>query len=123
MAREVLARQGLAADVRLDRWEPSRQARVPPGDTAAAGLPPEQEGDPGSRRLRTVGALIVAIIEGIGSALSPGQPRRSSAPGDYRPAGWRAIEGCRNGDPVACRDLRARPPGMQWPQQNNQLCA
>jgi hypothetical protein len=70
MAREALARRGLAADVRLDQWDPSRRAWVPPGDAAAAGLPPEQEDDPGSRRRRAAGAVVVAIIEGIGHALA-----------------------------------------------------
>lgn len=82
MAREALARQGLAADVRLDRWDPSRQAWETPGDAAAAGLPPEQESNPGRKPLRTAGALIAAIIEGIASALKPGSAT---------PALWRMV--------------------------------
>jgi hypothetical protein len=68
VAREVLARQGLAADVRLDWWDPARQAWVSPGYEGAGGLPPEQEPDPGRKGLRTAGAVITAIIEGLGSA-------------------------------------------------------
>ena len=68
VAREVLALQGLAADVRVDQWDPSRRAWVPPGDAAATELPPGQEGDRGRRRLRVVGAVIAALIEGAGSA-------------------------------------------------------
>jgi hypothetical protein len=67
VAREVLARKGLAADIRLDRWDPARQAWVPPGDEADGGLP-GQEPDPGRKGLRTAGAVIVAIVEGLGSA-------------------------------------------------------
>jgi hypothetical protein len=62
IAREVVAQQGLAADIALERWDSSGQAWLPPGD-AAAELPPEQEHSPGRRRLRAVGALIEAIID------------------------------------------------------------
>jgi hypothetical protein len=68
IAREVLAQQGLAADIRLDRWDPSRQAWLPPGDAAAAELPPGQEHGPGRRPLRAVGAVVAAIFDGLGSA-------------------------------------------------------
>ena len=68
MAREVLAQQGLAADIRLDRWDPSREAWLPPGDAAAAELPPGQEHDPGRRRLRAASAVVTAIFDGLGSA-------------------------------------------------------
>jgi hypothetical protein len=69
MAREVLAQQGLAADIRLDRWDPSRQAWLPPSDAAAPELLPSgQERDPGHRRLRAVGAVVAAIFDGLGSA-------------------------------------------------------
>jgi hypothetical protein len=64
----VLARQGLAADIRLDRWDPSCQAWLPPSDAAAAELPSGQEHDPRRRRLRAAGAVITAIFEGLGSA-------------------------------------------------------
>jgi hypothetical protein len=67
MAREVLARQRLAADIRLDRWDPSRQAWQPPGDAAAAEPPSGQGHDPGRRRLRAAGAVVTAIIDGLGS--------------------------------------------------------
>jgi len=67
-AQEVLADQGLAADIRLERWDLSRQACVdvrtePPDDAAPAELP-----SGGRRRLRSAGALIAAIIDGIGNA-------------------------------------------------------
>jgi hypothetical protein len=68
MAREVLTQQGLVADIRLDRWDPSRQAWLPPSDAAAAELPPEQEHDPGHGRLRAAGAVVTAIFDGLGSA-------------------------------------------------------
>ena len=69
MAREVLAQQGLAADIRLDRWDPSRQAWLPPSDAAAPELLPSgQERDPGHRRLRAVGAVVAAIFDGLGNA-------------------------------------------------------
>ena len=66
-AREVLAQQGLAADISLERWDPSRQAWLPAGEVASAELPSGQERDPGRRRLRAAGALIAAIIDGMGS--------------------------------------------------------
>jgi hypothetical protein len=68
MAREVLAQQGLVADIQLDRWDPSRRAWLPPGDAAATELPSGQEHDPGHRRLRAAGAVVTAIIDGLGSA-------------------------------------------------------
>jgi hypothetical protein len=68
MAREVLAQQGLVADIRLDRWDPSRQAWLPPSDAAAAELASGQEHDRGHRRLRAAGAVVSAIFEGLGSA-------------------------------------------------------
>ena len=68
MAREVLAQQGLAADIRLDRWDPSRQAWLPPSDAAAPELPSGQERDPGRRRLRAAGAVVSAIVDGLGRA-------------------------------------------------------
>ena len=68
MAREVLARQGLVADIRLDRWDSSREAWLPPGDAATAELTSEQEHGPGRRRLRAAGAVISAIFDGLGSA-------------------------------------------------------
>ena len=68
MAREVLAQQGLVADIRLERWDPSRQAWLPPSDAAAAELPSGQERDPGHRRLREVGAVVTAIFDGLGSS-------------------------------------------------------
>jgi hypothetical protein len=68
MAREVLAEQGLAADIRVDRWDPSREAWLSPGDAAAAELPSAQEPDPGRGRLRAAGAVVMAIFDGLGSA-------------------------------------------------------
>jgi hypothetical protein len=67
-AREVLAQQGLAADIRLDRWDPSRQAWLPSSDAAAAELLSEQAHDRGHRRLRAAGAVVTAIFDGLGSA-------------------------------------------------------
>lgn len=68
IAREVLAEQGVAADIRVERWEPSRRAWLPPGDAAAAEPPSGPERGPGRRRLRAAGAVIAAMIDGIGSA-------------------------------------------------------
>jgi hypothetical protein len=68
MAQEVLAQQGLVADIGLDRWDPSHQAWLPPGETAAAELPSGQEHDPGRRRLRAAGAVVTAILDGLGNA-------------------------------------------------------
>ena len=68
VAREVLAQEGLVADIRLDRWDPSRQAWLTPGGAAAADLPPAQEDDPGRGRLRAAGAVVMAIFDGLGSA-------------------------------------------------------
>jgi hypothetical protein len=68
MAREVRAQQGLAADIRLDRWDPYRQAWLPPRDADAAEPPSGQENDPGHRRLRAAGAVVTAIFDGLGSA-------------------------------------------------------
>ena len=68
MAREVLAEQGLVADIQLDQWDPSLEAWLPHGDAAAAELPSGQEHDPGRRRLRGAGAVVTAIFDGLGSA-------------------------------------------------------
>ena len=68
MAREVLAQQGLVADIQLDQWDPSREAWLPHGDAAAAELPSAQEPDPGRKRLRAAGAVVTAIFDGLGSA-------------------------------------------------------
>ena len=68
MAREVLAQQGLVAEIRLDRWDPSRRAWLPPGDAAAAELPSGQEHDPGRRRLRAAGAVVMGILGGLDGA-------------------------------------------------------
>jgi len=75
LAQEVLAEQGLpeAGDIRLERWDLSRQAWVDvrtgqPDPADAPELPSGRELNPGRRRLRTAGALIAAIIEGISDA-------------------------------------------------------
>ena len=68
MAREVLARQGLAADIRLHRWDPSREAWLSAGDAVAAEPPSGQERDPRRRRLRAAGAVVTAIFDGLGNA-------------------------------------------------------
>jgi hypothetical protein len=67
-AREVLAQQGLAADIRLERWDPSHRAWLPPGGSAPAEWPSGQERGPRRRRLRAAGAVIAAIFDGFGSA-------------------------------------------------------
>lgn len=67
MAREVLAQQGLVAEIRLDRWDPSRRAWLPPGDAAAVELPSGQEHDP-NRRLRAIGAVVTGILQGLDGA-------------------------------------------------------
>ena len=67
MAREVLAQQGLIAEIRLDRWDPSRRAWLPPGDAAAAELPSGQEYDP-DRRLRAIGTVVTGILQGLDGA-------------------------------------------------------
>jgi len=67
-AREVLAQQGLVADIRLARWDPSRQAWLAPSDAATAELTSEQEHDLGHGRLRAAGAVVSAIFDGLGSA-------------------------------------------------------
>ena len=68
MAREVLAQQGLVAEIRLDQWDPSRQAWLPPSDAATAELTSEQEHDPRHRRLLALGAVVSAIVDGLGRA-------------------------------------------------------
>ena len=68
MAREVLAQQGLAADIRLDRWDQSSQAWLPPGDAAAAEVPSGQRQDSGHRRLRSAGQVVMGIIDGLSNA-------------------------------------------------------
>jgi hypothetical protein len=67
MAREVLAQQGLAADIRLDRWDPEGQAWLP-GDAAATELPSGQQRDSGHRRLRSAGEVVMGIIDGLSGA-------------------------------------------------------
>jgi hypothetical protein len=64
IARETLAHQGLAASTALEQWDASSQAWVLPG--GASELPSGQQQSPGRRRLRTVGALIAAIIDASG---------------------------------------------------------
>ena len=66
-AREVLAQLRLAAVIRVERWDPSRRAWLVPGDAGTTMLPPGQESSPGRRRLRAAGAVIGAMINGIGS--------------------------------------------------------
>lgn len=80
-AREVLARQGLAADVRLDRWDPSREAWLPSDDTAAAEPPSGQEHAPRRRRLRAAGAVVTAIFDGLGGDF-PLPPTGLPSPGE-----------------------------------------
>jgi hypothetical protein len=68
VAREVLAQQGVVADIRLDRWDPSREDWLAPGDAADVELPSGPERDPGRRRLRAAGAVVAAIVDGLGNA-------------------------------------------------------
>ena len=68
MAREVLAQEGLVADIRLDRWDQSRQDWQPASDPATAELTSEQEHDPRHRRLRAASAVVSAIFDGLGNA-------------------------------------------------------
>lgn len=68
VAREVLAQQGVVAEIRLDRWDPSRRAWLPPGDAAAAELPSGREHDRGRRRLRAAGTVVTAIFKGLDGA-------------------------------------------------------
>jgi hypothetical protein len=67
-AREVLAQHGLVADTRLDRWDPSRRAWLPPSDAATAEPTSGREHDRGHRRLRAAAAAVSAIFDGLGSA-------------------------------------------------------
>jgi hypothetical protein len=67
-AREVLFEQGLAADIRSQRWDPSHGSWLPPGDATAAEPPAQQERGPGRKRLRTAGMVIAALIDGSSSA-------------------------------------------------------
>jgi hypothetical protein len=67
MAREVLAQQGLAADIRLDRWDPASEAWLP-GDAAATEVPSGRKQDSGHRRLRSAGAVVMGIIDGLSNA-------------------------------------------------------
>jgi hypothetical protein len=68
VSREVLAEQGMVADVRVERWDPAARAWLPPGGAAAADPPPGPERGPARRRLRAAGAVIAAIMDGFGSA-------------------------------------------------------
>jgi hypothetical protein len=67
-AREALFQQGLTADIRSERWDPSRRAWLPGGDATAAELPAPPERGPGRKRLRAAGTVIGAIIDGISNA-------------------------------------------------------
>jgi hypothetical protein len=68
VAREVLAEQGVAAESRIERWDPSRRAWLTADGAVAAEPPSGPEPTPGRRRLRAAGAVIAAIMDGIGSA-------------------------------------------------------
>jgi hypothetical protein len=67
VAREVLAQHCLSADIRVERWDPAGEAWLPDGATAT-GPPAGQERNPGRRRWRAAGAVIMAILEGIGAS-------------------------------------------------------
>jgi hypothetical protein len=68
IAREVLAQQGLTADIRVERWDLSRRAWLPPGDTPAGELPSGQERSYGRKYLHAAGMVIAVILDGIGNA-------------------------------------------------------
>jgi hypothetical protein len=68
IAREVLAEQGLAADIRLERWDPSSESWLPHGDAAATEVPSGQQQVPGRRRLRAAGEVVMGIIDGLSGA-------------------------------------------------------
>jgi hypothetical protein len=64
-AHDVLAEQGLLADIRTERWDLSRKAWV----DVRTELPADADASsPGRRRLRRAGAVIGAIIQGIGDS-------------------------------------------------------
>jgi hypothetical protein len=89
IAQEMLAQQDLFADIALERWDPSCQIWLPPGDVAAAELPSGQEHGPVRRRLRAAGTLIAAIID----ASSRGGVLPPAAAAVFNPGpDWRAIE-------------------------------
>jgi hypothetical protein len=67
IAREVLAQSGLAADIHVERWDPSRRAWLPPDETPAAELPADQERSHGRKYLHAAGTVIAAILDGIGN--------------------------------------------------------
>jgi hypothetical protein len=68
VARQVLAELGMIAEVRVEGWDPAHRAWLPAGDAAAADPPSGQERNPGRRRLRAVGTVIAAIMEGMGDS-------------------------------------------------------
>lgn len=67
-AREVLAELGMTAEVRIEGWDPVRRAWLPAGEAAVVDPPSGQERNPGRRRLRAAGAVIAAIMEGMGDS-------------------------------------------------------
>jgi hypothetical protein len=71
-AREVLSQQGLFADVRVERWDPSGGRWLAAGDPGASELPPGPEPGPGRRRLRSAGAWITVILEVISDSFTNG---------------------------------------------------
>lgn len=71
-AQVVLAQHGLAADIRLERWDPSRRSWLDAlPEPPAAELTSGQQENPGRRRLRSAGALIAAVIDAIGADGGP----------------------------------------------------
>ena len=68
VAREVLAELGMVAEARVEGWDPVGRAWLPAGDAAAADPPSGQERNPRRGRLRAVGAVIAAIMEGMGDS-------------------------------------------------------
>jgi hypothetical protein len=64
-AQEVLAEQGLAGDIRIERWDLSRKAWV----DARTGLPADVDvNTPGRRLLSRVGNMIIGIFQGMGDS-------------------------------------------------------
>ena len=68
IAREVLAQQGLTADIHVERWDSSRRAWLPPGGTPGAEPSSGQQRAPGRKHLNAVGTVIAAVLDGIGNA-------------------------------------------------------
>jgi hypothetical protein len=67
-AVSALAGQGLAADIRLERWDPQRRSWLAADDAGLAGPPSQQEPHSVRRRLSAIGAVLTAVLDGIGQS-------------------------------------------------------